>query len=473
MRSLLICSALVLLAASAATASADAVAVPQPASRVTLVPAGGVLDTQQFGSRLVRLTPGGRRVKVFEAQPTSAYIEATVNGVATSTSRVVYGVRRSIIDGDEETASRLITGRLGGPYRRVPQADASAFDLDGDLLLFHKRNVGYVVRDLTGGNRDVAVGPPDAASSAADSALVTGPFTPQIAGSFAAYGTLGPQGELVVSVVSWQTRQPVYDLAVPGGVDPYPGGPHASFDLAPDGTVTVLRADVRARDRLQVAWASPSEPVLHALVDHAGPLTPRLAAGRVLAERPVGDLQRQFALVDLAGASTPVSFPFAALTDESASPPAADWDGSRVAYALGACTYLHASPLAAPEQPPVTGCPQTRVQVRVLPAGRGGVRVAVRCLQGPTSGCHGRLDVRSVRDPQTFDLGPTLVRATVARTAVGASRTYRLRIQPRRLRQLERSSGKARTVEVDAIVTSPAQGGPAARSDGAGDLRLP
>jgi hypothetical protein len=213
------------------------------------------------------------------------------------------------------------------------------------------------------------------------------------------------------------------------------------FDLQDDGKVAwveagYLGADNSARGKL--FWASPAEPVPHALAADvaARTLRVRLAGDRVVFGRVVGGWTGQAIVqpwvTDLAGVARPVWFPLPV-------PAGSDFDGSRLALAAAGCVWM--GDVAGRRAGPPSGtCPRAVTGVGLRRISPSGSRYAygIHCLMAPRAGCRGqaRLEAATRRSGPRRIVGTRRFHAGPGRAA-----QVRFRVPRSRLRSLRNRAG--------------------------------
>ena len=210
----------------------------------------------------------------------------------------------------------------------------------------------------------------------------------------------------------------------------------ASFDLQADGKLAA--ASVPSGDRSctqgRLAWFSPQEPTEHVL-----PVTPcseqaTIAADRIAVVTRAGE-ERTVSLVALDGTQAEA----ARLGDARIQRGTHDFDGTRIAYALGNClggADLFVESAAAPQPRAVSPVCPIRVVSGSAPVGPGdtSVPVAVECELG----CYGSVEIRMRVGGQVRTVGERRVRVAPDDPCGALGLSVEVELSPAARRELRR-----------------------------------
>ena len=294
----------------------------------------------------------------------------------------------------------LFAGATSGEFARslecghndIYSPAASALDIDGPRVAFSDCTGRVVIRDHSAATETIV---------SAGEGLAIG--TAKIAGRYLAYNAhpIGPTGTspTVTVVHDWVANTKLYEIPRV-----------ASFDVQDDGTLAVSTGQVDDLDCSdgKLAWYSAAQPTEHVL-----PLKPctadvRIAGGRIMAIA-TGDSadEHVLALVGLDGARTNVAR-LGPLSLRRGSP---DYDGTRVAYALGNCIG-GADLMTESATSPVLQTNRVTCPVGGLPSkGKLGPKdryapVSVKCSRG----CRGRIAITARVNGKMRTIGTRTVR---------------------------------------------------------------
>jgi hypothetical protein len=220
----------------------------------------------------------------------------------------------------------LYGGTLTGPFGRTESCSnnnyygpaAAALDVDGSRSASSNCDGSVVIRDHSGASPDTTFSP--------GNMLAVGDL--ELAGRYLAYNAypIGPTGTspTVTVVHDWVANAKVYEVPRVN-----------SFDLQDDGTLAVSTGQVDDLDCSdgKLAWYSIAQPTEHVLPVKPCTSEVRIANNRiaVVAAGSEGD-ERMLALAGLDGTRTDVARLGTGLRRGEL-----DYDGARVAYALGNC----------------------------------------------------------------------------------------------------------------------------------------
>lgn len=326
-----------------------------------------------------------------------------------------------------QSSLTLYGGSLTGPFGQEDRCSSSdyfspasaALDADGPRVAATDCTGQIVIRDQGTGPPTVTRISPGPMLGAIDVAL---------AGRYVAFNAVpaGPTGTspTVTVVHDWIANEKVYE--VPRA---------ASFDLQDDGTLAVStgRADDLDCGDGKLLWYSRAEPTEHLLPVKPCTSEVRIAGGRVaVAAAAPGDQQRELALLTLDGRRTDI----AQFGTDSMRRGSIDFDGARVAYALGNCLggadLLTESATNPQQRAERAACPVRGLSSRdTLGPEDTSALVSIRC----DLGCAGRLRItarvdgrarsiatRAVRISPDDDCGQRFHHVTISRAARAAMR---------------------------------------------------
>ncbi|HEX8646489.1 MAG TPA: hypothetical protein VF715_06285 [Thermoleophilaceae bacterium] len=264
---------------------------------------------------------------------------------------------------------------------------AAALDVDGAREASSNCDGSVVIRDRSGASADTTV---SAGGTLAIADL-------DLAGRYLAYNaypiTPFGQSQTVTVVHDWVSNTKVYE--VPRA---------ASFDVQDDGTLAVSTGQIDDLDCSdgKLAWYSVAQPTEHVLPVKPCTNEVRIAGGRIaVVAAGSDDTERMAALVGLDGARSDVARLGTGLRRGGL-----DFDGERVAYALGNClggADLFTAPAASPvlRDEPVA-CPVGKLPKKdsLGPKDKRAF-VNVSCPRG----CKGRIDVTAKIGGKTKRIG--------------------------------------------------------------------
>ncbi|HEX2127130.1 MAG TPA: hypothetical protein VHF45_11300 [Thermoleophilaceae bacterium] len=268
---------------------------------------------------------------------------------------------------------------------------AAALDVDGARSASSNCDGSVVIRDHSGASPNTTV--------SAGNMLAIGDL--DLAGRYLAYNAypISPTGTSQATTVvhDWVANTKAYEVPRV-----------ASFDLQDDGTLAVSTGQIDDLDCSdgKLAWYSIAQPTEHVLPVKPCTSEVRIVGGRIaVVAAGSNETERMLALVGLDGARTDVARLGSGLRRGGL-----DFDGERVAYALGNClggADLFTAPANAPvlrDEPiacPVGGLPKKGS----LGPKDTAAHVNVNCPRG----CRGRLTLTAQVNGKTKQIGTRVV----------------------------------------------------------------
>jgi hypothetical protein len=283
----------------------------------------GELGRKSLVLRLAYAFEADRRLLVlprrFDSADDWGEYSTTRSGLAASKERLAFVEAHSAGNGryqQAQSSTTLCGGTPSGPFRTLTRCDTSAWpvpisaalDVDGARVASVDCSGRIVIHDYATGAEHIVV--PQG---------LGGVPALRLAGDYVAYSDYSPK----IRVHNWVL-----------GADAYETPGYEGFDVAPDGTLAVATAGPEPGcTRGGLAWYSPSQPVEHVLPQKACRADVRIAGDRIAAVVPDPTRGPRIATIGLDGSQTDI----ANVGEVPIMRGGIDYDGERIAYALGDC----------------------------------------------------------------------------------------------------------------------------------------
>jgi hypothetical protein len=367
-----------LLLALAAAPAAHAAGLARTGTVVDLSLAGDRVvysDSHALRSAVRSVPFGGPASTLVSSRQDSSDSESVTPAVAASPQLAAAWLGMDAIGtaGATPAYRQLLTGSPSGPLQAARRDEHPAYDV--------------TPLDVSGTDAATVEGTPPRAYLNGTAFGPSGALDVRVAGAFTAVAVKDAPATRTVIVYDRgaEAYRVTFEVTEPYGYE-------FDFDLADDGTVAAYQrhpgatGDSPAGD---LAWASRAAPTPHVLatvVDLNVPV--RIAGGRILYGEAAKGGGTQMRLASLDGSSVPVGFPVLVIQ-------AADFDGSRYAFATEDCVY--GGPVSEDEATARAGaCPLVDAHVIRVEVRRRRVSVGVECDVTPDV-CAGRVELRDGR----------------------------------------------------------------------------